>query len=335
MFARRRKEAHWDIWPGYVDALATLLMVIIFILLTFVMAQMYLTDAVSNRDEAIDALNRKVRILDTNLIDEKGRLKEAAAQIEAIQAALDATEKDKDRAITDKKTLAEQIHDLNTQLHKLSALLDQEATKNKEDEIIIKELGANLNKALQEKAEHLKALNDELLKVKDINQELDTENTKFRNLNKVSLYRSEFFAKLKDSIGNRHDIRVVGDRFVFQSEVLFDIGSADLEKEGKAKLKELSVALKDITKRIPEDINWVLRVDGHTDKLPIKSAPFPSNWELSSARAISVVKFLIEEGIPAKRLVAAGFGEHQPLTSTDEKEDLAKNRRIEFKLDQR
>jgi chemotaxis protein MotB len=335
MFQKRVKKNHWDVWPGYVDALATLLMVIIFILLTFVMAQMYLTDAVNNRDEAISTLNKKVRHLDENLFSERERLKDAKGKIEAIKVALSETQDLHKASEEDRNDLAAQIRNLNKKLSQLGHLLDIEETKNKEDELLIRELGENLNRALQHKVEELKQINEELLKMKDVNSELTKENVKFKDLNKVGLYRSEFFAKLKESIGNRNDIRVVGDRFVFQSEVLFELGSALLEKEGQGKLKELSKALKDIIKKIPDDIQWILRVDGHTDQLPIKSQEFPSNWELSTARAISVVKYLIEQGVPEKHLVAAGFGEHQPLVSSDKKDEIAKNRRIEFKLDQR
>ena len=147
-------------------------------------------------------------------------------------------------------------------------------------------------------------------------------------------YRSEFFAKLQKAIGDRSDIRIVGDRFVFQAEVLFDLGSAELGAEGKKQLDALSKALKEITEKIPAKTSWILRVDGDTDQLPIRSK-YPSNWELSTERSISVVKYLISQGIAAKHLVAAGFGEFQPLEDSKDIKVQARNRRIEFKLDQR
>jgi chemotaxis protein MotB len=159
---------------------------------------------------------------------------------------------------------------------------------------------------------------------------LEAENKKYKG--SIGAYRSEFFGKLIKAIGDRSDIRIVGDRFVFQSEVLFELASADLGEEGKKQLNSLATALREISEKIPANINWILRVDGHTDRLPIKSK-YPSNWELSSARAISVVKYLISQGIPPERLVAAGFGEFQVLE--DDPKGQARNRRIEFKLDQR
>jgi chemotaxis protein MotB len=151
----------------------------------------------------------------------------------------------------------------------------------------------------------------------------------------LARYRSEFFGRLREVLGDRPDIRVVGDRFVFQSEVLFALGSADLSDNAKKQLLPVAQALKDISSKIPPDINWVLRVDGHTDKRPITTAQFPSNWELSTARAISVVRFFMDQGIPANRLVAAGFGEYQPIDTRDSEDAYRRNRRIELKLTER
>ncbi|MCX7352570.1 MAG: OmpA family protein [Proteobacteria bacterium] len=162
-------------------------------------------------------------------------------------------------------------------------------------------------------------------------QALEKEQDKHKDSIKVGQFRSQFFAQLKSILGDRSDVRVVDDRFVFQSEVLFSIGSAELGEEGQKQLNELIKALKEIGSKIPPEINWILRVDGHTDKHPIKSAQFPSNWELSAARAIAVVQYMIKKGINGKHLVAAGFGEFQPINV----EEVDRNRRIEFKLDQR
>ena len=151
----------------------------------------------------------------------------------------------------------------------------------------------------------------------------------------LARYRSEFFGRLRQVLGNRRDIRVVGDRFVFQSEVLFGSGSAEIGEKGKRQLTQLAQTLKSISAKIPKDLDWVLRVDGHTDRVPIKTAAFPSNWELSMARAISVVKFLISQGIPARNLAAAGFGEFRPLDARTDEIAYRRNRRIELKLDQR
>ena len=151
----------------------------------------------------------------------------------------------------------------------------------------------------------------------------------------LARYRSEFFGRLRDVLGERRDVRVVGDRFVFQSEVLFRSGSAELQPSGKAQIAELAATLKEISVKIPGALDWVLRVDGHTDRVPIASPQFPSNWELSTGRATSVVKHLIELGLPARRLAATGFGEHRPLDARDDEIAYRRNRRIEFKLTQR
>jgi chemotaxis protein MotB len=153
-----------------------------------------------------------------------------------------------------------------------------------------------------------------------------------QQVEELSQYRSEFFGRLRQLLGDRQDIRVVGDRFVFQSELLFASGSATLDPEGTAALRELAQSLREVAGSIPSDLDWVLRVDGHTDRLPIRVGPFVSNWELSAARAISVVEFLIREGIPPDRLAAAGFGEFRPLDTRDDEIAYRRNRRIEFKL---
>ncbi len=187
----------------------------------------------------------------------------------------------------------------------MSAVLDASEALSKKQKVQIANLGKRLNAALATKVQEL------------------------------SRYRSEFFGRLREVLGRQPGVRIVGDRFVFQSEVLFASGSAELGKQGTEQLGRLADTLLEISTKIPKDIDWILRIDGHTDKLPIKTAQFPSNWELSSARAISVVKFLKSREIPANRLVAAGFGEHQPLDDRDDEIGYRRNRRIELKLTQR
>jgi chemotaxis protein MotB len=201
--------------------------------------------------------------------------------------------------------LNDQIASLRQQLARIEEALKIEETKTKDQNVQIADLGKRLNLALAGKVEEL------------------------------ARYRSEFFGRLREVLGNRPDIRIVGDRFVFQSEVLFPSGSADLTPQGLAQISQLSKTLLEIAKTIPSNINWLLRVDGHTDRVPISTAQFPSNWELSTARATSVVKQLIADGIPPDRLAAAGFGEYQPLDPANTPEAFARNRRIELKLDQR
>jgi chemotaxis protein MotB len=201
--------------------------------------------------------------------------------------------------------LNQQILAMREQLSQLATALDASEQKSKEQQVQISDLGSKLNAALASKVEEL------------------------------ARYRSEFFGRLREALGQRDDIRIVGDRFVFQSEVLFASGSADIGQAGRDQLDTLATTLILIMKEIPSDINWVLRVDGHTDKRPITGGPYASNWELSTARAIAVVKYLASKGIPEDRMAAAGFAEFSPLDPADTEEAYTKNRRIEFKLDHR
>ncbi|RYE77803.1 MAG: OmpA family protein, partial [Hyphomicrobiales bacterium] len=153
-----------------------------------------------------------------------------------------------------------------------------------------------------------------------------------QRVQELSRYRSDFFGRLREILSDRENIRIVGDRFVFQSEVLFDAGQAEISTEGQTELAKLGDAIKQLETEIPADVNWVLRIDGHTDKRPINTPQFPSNWELSAARAISVAKYLIAQGVSASRLVPAGFGEFTPLDTGETEDAYRRNRRIEFKL---
>jgi chemotaxis protein MotB len=342
-FRRRQSHATLDIWPGFVDALATLLIVVIFVLMTFVVSQLSLTDALQGRNQALADLTQKLNALSQALGNEKdshsttkqknktleNSLSVLQQQIDILKISLGKLETEKVEIDKQNTTLTDQLKTLNQQLDQVrKALGIQESAK----ESLQKEFGKNLALKLSE----LKTLQEQLQILQSTNDKLSTEHKKNFSLNQLVQFRSEFFAKLQQAIGERSDIRIVGDRFIFQSEVLFDQASAELGSEGKQKLDQLVHALKEIAKKIPKGLKWVLRVDGHTDQLPIKTSQFPSNWELSSARAIAVVKYMIEKGVDAHHLVAAGFGEHQPLNHNkqDEKE-LARNRRIEFKLDQR
>ena len=352
MFSTSRRHHSVDIWPGFVDAMATLLMVIVFVLMTFVMAQLYLTDALNGRENDVLKLNGQVKDLETQLQSEvmsKQKIQDTLQllknQVSHLQAALQTSEKtliqeteERARAEKSLSELVAQVEALNTQLDRLNHALGEAEAINKNQAETMMGLRQQFSDALLKKVEELKDLNEKLMSLQGDRDQLEKELKKMKDPKKLGLtqFRSEFFAKLTKIIGERGDIRIVGDRFVFQSEVLFDKGSSDIKDQGRQQLKTLANTLKDISIKIPKDISWILRIDGHTDQLPIKSAQFPSNWELSSARAIAVVKFLVAEGISPHNLVAAGFGEYQPLGSQGKSEaDLAKNRRIEFKLDQR
>lgn len=365
MFAIRRRHHNFDIWPGFVDALAAVLMVIIFVLMTFVVAQLYLTDALNDRDQSVISLNKQIDTLEHNLKNERLSKEEAQKTLMTLEAQittlthqlslntqeLSAEKIAKSQEAEKAASLSQQIAELQEAISHLNSALRTEEAKFKEQELELANLHRRLEDTLAKKMVELEALRKELegvqgenvllkVQVDDLGQKKGVTS---EGVTSLGQFRSDFLAKLTKALGDRQDIRVVGDRFVFQSEVLFDRGSAELGKEGHEQLDKLAVALKEISSKIPSSIRWILRVDGHTDSIPIKRQQFPSNWELSSARAISVVRYLISQGIDPKNLVAAGFGEFQPLEPrSDAKEDsmgveksMARNRRIEFRLDQR
>jgi len=344
-FGRRRgsRGEKVDIWPGWVDALSSLIMVVIFLLMVFVLGQFYLTSALQGRDRQLADLQSRVAQLADALALERDsaarmqadlgqltdRLRATLAEKEALQARLNAMggavdavataddrvmgltrELEEERKISaaarnEVALLNQQIAALRAQLQQLVTSLDASEAKAKEQEVQIAELGKRLNAALAGKVAELVR------------------------------FRSEFFGRLREILGNRDDVRIVGDRFVFQSEVLFDSGSAELGEAGQVQLGRLAKTLLELAAKMPPEINWILRIDGHTDVVPIRSGRWASNWELSTARAISVVNFLIQMGVPPERLAATGFGEFQPLEPGNSPASLALNRRIELKLDSR
>lgn len=308
----RRGAGGFDAWPGYVDALSTLLMVIIFALLVFALGQGFLSAALSSRDRALDALNRQVAELAEMLALEEGRARALRGELSAATArATTAEDRARDEAAVAAASreevglLVRQITDLRAQLSRLAGALDVADTRESESAARMENLQARLDAALLARVEELQG------------------------------YRSEFFGRLSALLGERPEIRVVGDRFVFQSEVLFPTGSAELTPAGQAQLRTLSRLLNEIASSIPPGVNWLLRVDGHADRNPIRSTRFATNWELSAARAIAVVNLLVEAGLPASRVAAAAFGEHQPLDEGTTPEAFARNRRIELRLTDR
>ena len=310
--SRHRHRSSINIWPGFVDALSQLVMIIVFVLLVFTAGQYYLSAALSGRDAALKQLTAQLNQLTDVLNLEKSNnadlqlnLSKLNGDLQQAQAQRDAAQADAGAKGTTIDQLNQQILALRDQLAQISAALDASEAKTKADQLQIADLGNRLNQALATKVEEL------------------------------AKYRSEFFGQLRQILASRSDIRIVGDRFVFQSDVLFDVGSADLTPAAKAQIASVAQALKQISAQIPPDIDWVLRIDGHTDKRPINTLQFPSNWELSSARAQSVVRYLIDQGIPPNRLVAAGFGEYSPIDPGSGEAAFAKNRRIELKLTER
>ena len=314
---RRRNQEEVDIWPGFVDALSTVLLVFIFVLVGFIASQVYLSGIIFDKN--------------SSLSDVQGKLSNVCRLLNL--------EKTKNSELTDKNAdLAKQISELNETVANLQSMFDkEEALKNKEHnaKISLEEKIEELTKNLKDVMAALAAEQKTSEEQKTALEYIKKENIKLNELTKLSSYRSEFFDKLRHIVKDKNGIKIAGDRFIFQSELFFDSASDELSAEGERQVTELADVIKEIGDKIPKNIKWILRVDGHTDARPIKSNKFSSNWELSASRAISVVKFLIKRGVSPKNLVAAGFGENQPIADGKNADDLAKNRRIEFKLDER
>ena len=440
-----------NIWPGFVDALATLLLVIIFVLAVFMITHFFLSQALTGRDEALQRLNRQLTEISELLALERRSNEDLRLNVAQLSASLQKSTRERDQlaldldeaesrlaaavetVAADRETIEAQLgeierlkrdiaaltsvrNDLEQQVGALAESLDDSealATRLREESKALaaqlreesKVLAAQLrdeSKALEarladERERTLLAqreLEDRELRLAELqrlynentdslsrdlsaearaqvallNQQLSAVRQQLVRLNaaleaaeakdeeqeaviadlgkrlnvalaqkveELSRYRSEFFGRLREVLGDRRDIHVAGDRFVFQSEVLFASGSAEIGINGQQQLAQLARTLLEIAKSIPPEISWVLRVDGHTDVIPISTPRFPSNWELSTARAVSVVKFLVDQGIPPARLTAAGFGEFQPLDSRDDEIGHRRNRRIELKLTER
>ncbi len=336
----RRSERHVDYWPGFVDALSTLLLAIMFLLSVFVLMQFLLSQEVNNKDSVLNRLNSQISELTELLSLERGKGQDLEDTLANLQASLNAAENEKSRlqsllssggsgaaaeqragelsasldaekqvsarALSQVELLNQQIAALRRQIGALEDALNASEARDRESNTKIADLGKRLNVALAQRVQEL------------------------------NRYRSDFFGRLREILSDRENIRIVGDRFVFQSEVLFPTGSADINPQGRVEMKKLADAVVELNKEIPDDINWVLRVDGHTDNVPLSgTGRYRDNWELSSARATAVVKFLIANGVPANRLVAAGFGEYQPLEADDSSDARSRNRRIELKLTER
>jgi chemotaxis protein MotB len=317
--------------------LSSFILGIIFLLTVFLFVQFYLTQEVTGKDTALNRLNAQIAQLTELLSLEKTGKLDLEEQLSMMRSSLAATEGERDRykglfegtgsgegkaaelsgqldaerrlstrALAQVEVLNQQIAALRRQLSALEEALDASEKRDKEAQNRIADLGQRLNVALAQRVQEL------------------------------SRYRSDFFGRLRVILGNRPDIRIVGDRFVFQSEVFFETAKATLDNpEGRAELDGLATALLELEKKIPGEIPWVLRVDGHTDVRSINSLQFKNNWELSVARAISVVQYLVGKGVSPQRLVAAGFGEFQPIDADKTEEAYSRNRRIELKLTER
>ncbi len=335
--SRSRRSQVTNYWPGFVDALSSLLLVIIFLLSLFMLTQFFLGQEIQGKDSAMSRLNSQIAELTELLQLERTDNADLTSDLSMLQATLgtmsaerddlaaqvagfgagdggkDAQiatlgadlEKERDlsaEAAAQVALLNQQLSALRTQIGALEQALDASEARATESRTQVADLGRRLNVALAQRVQDL------------------------------SRYRSDFFGRLREILEGRSDVRIVGDRFVFQSAVLFGAGEAAISSEGQAELAKLAEAVKQLETEIPADVNWVLRIDGHTDRRPINTPEFPSNWELSAARAISVAKYLIAQGVSAQHLVPAGFGEFSPIDGGDSEAAYARNRRIEFKL---
>ncbi|MDI7860548.1 peptidoglycan -binding protein [Rhizobiaceae bacterium n13] len=337
----RRRERGVDYWPGFVDALSTLLLAIMFLLTVFVVGQFILNQEISGRDEVMTRLNNQINELTQLLALEKGGKQDLEDTLANLQASLATSESERTRLQSILDAGAGSADANRQQVGTLSEQLDEEKQVNaralSQIELLNQQIAALRSQiASVEAALQISEAKDETsqAKIADLGRRLNVALA--QRVQELNRYRSDFFGRLREILSDRENIRIVGDRFVFQSEVLFPSGGSELNPEGQAEMSKLATALLDLAKEIPPEINWVLRVDGHTDNVPLSgSGRYADNWELSSARATSVVKFLISRGVPANRLAAAGFGEFQPLAEGDDVAARAQNRRIELKLTER
>ncbi len=373
--ARLSSRRALDFWPGFVDALASLLMVLIFVILIFALGQFVLTDAVSGRDRALAKLNAELASLASSLSLEQSARSKADARVGELSASLDDSERERqaladelfasrgelhtaqDEARTASERSARLSADISA-LQRLKAELEAEVARQasaldtserslKEQSTLAEQSIAQielLNRQLAAVREQLEQLNQALasaeasaaakdLKLEELGRELNLALAS--QVKELARYRSEFFGRLSAVLGQRKDIQIVGDRFVFSSEVLFASASDEVSADGLIQLSRLAETLKTLASEIPPEVPWVLQVDGHTDARPIATERFPSNWELSTARALAIVKFLRSQGVPATRLAATGYGEFHPLDPRNNEAAWARNRRIELKLTSR
>ena len=335
----RRGARGFDYWPGFVDALSTMLLAMIFLLSVFMLAQFFLSREVTGKDTALLKLNRQIEELTALLALERAQTADARSSLSALNITLETAKADKVRLEGLLAAGASAAADAGGQASAATTALDAEKqiSARAQAQVDI------LNQQIAALRRQLAALEDALNASEQRDRESQTQIADLgsrlnvalaRTVQELSRYRSDFFGRLREILGARPGVRIVGDRFVFDSEVLFDSGRAEVKSGGLAQLDQLAGAIADLEREIPPEIPWVLRVDGHTDKRPV-SGQFKSNWELSSARAIAVVQYLIAKGVSPRHLVAAGFGEFQPIDEGDGEEAMRKNRRIELKLTER
>lgn len=364
----RRQRSQINAWPGYVDALSALLMLVIFMLMIYMVSQMYLSQTLSDRDSELANLNSRLNEISRLLMLEEQRSEQLVAELttlrsayqqslsreEAMQQALDTllveltdSEETQQRISVRTAELESELEQQRRALTQLQSISEAQQTALQEEET----LTASQQDFIVQLTQRIDALQEQL---KQISAALQLQETRVserdieiaglgerlnralaERVNQLERYQSEFFGRLRDLLEANENIRIVGDRFLLPSELFFASGSAELGIEGRAELDKLARLLLEISTSIPEDIDWILRVDGHTDRIPINTPTFPSNWELSTARAVSVVRYLSSQGVPQRHMAAAGFGEFYPVNTGNNADALQQNRRIEIKLTNR
>lgn len=347
MGSRRRSRSTINVWPGYVDALSALLMLVIFMLLIYVVSQLYLSQTLSDRDTQLARLNTQLNELSQLLGLEQSKTGALENQMASLQddysVSLNRNAELTSRLEATREQLMQQTATAEARAERLAsmeqAIGEQDEMSASQQTMILRLSNqiASLREQLRQIASALE-LQEQMTAEKEedlanVSQRLNT--LLAERVNQLQQYQSEFFARLRDILASNENIRVVGDRFLLPSELLFASGSAQLGASGQGELDKLAGVLLDVVERIPEDIDWILRIDGHTDIIPINTPQFPSNWELSTARAVAVVRYLASQGVPERRMAAAGFGEFFPVAEGTSPEALQRNRRIELKLTDR
>ena len=358
MRLNRKNIYEINIWPGFVDILGTLLIVTIFTVLISTITQIYFNDQLQIKRGEISSLDQEIRQLILQIDSVTAKKENLEKKNKNLQKEIVTTQRankdlvEKNKVIDELKTKSDyllkmKVQELSQVVTEKGELLDNLKSRNLEvKKLNIKSKESSLE--IFELKRELSKLNNRLTELSKLLIDSEEEDKKnqviIKNLGKklnqalagkvleLKKYQSVFFKRIKDAIGDRDDIVVQGDRFIFPSEIFFKSGSDIIQKKGIEKLSKIAASLNEISQQIPKKIDWILRVDGHTDKIPINNEKFNSNWHLSSSRAINIVEFFIKEGIKPHRLVAAGFGENYPINDGESESSLQKNRRIEIKL---
>ena len=350
---RRKKIGLINIWPGFVDAISTLLLVFVFLLVVLMISENFLTQSLTGKNNALDNLRTRLQSLELDVKDSSEKNQNLSNLLLQLNEELEKLKIDKidlEKNLNDEniknKNLTFNISELENKIIYLVDQLGIEKLKTTKQ----KTINSDLNLTVEDLNSNIVALNNELLQFKQIleqsNKNIEKKDLEISELgNKLNKalkekvgelveYRSEFFGKLKKIIGDEKEINIVGDRFVLQSEIFFQSGSSKIGNQGIKKIEEITDILISITNKIPENINWLIQVEGHTDNFPISTKEYPSNWELSTARAIAVAKIMMKNGVPSDKINVAGYGEHKPLLENNNSINREKNRRIELKLTQ-